>query len=63
MSLGSIVVRLTCSTADFETDTGRAAKIAQRRAKEIDAAFRKAGIAIGLALGAGVAVAGAAFRK
>ena len=63
MTLGSIIVRLSMQTADFETDSARAAKIAAKRAKEIDAAFRKAGIAIGLALGAGVAVAGAAFRK
>ncbi len=52
MSLGSIVVRLSMQTADFETDAGRAAKVAQRRAKEIDDAFRKAGTAIGIALGA-----------
>ena len=43
MSLGSIIVRLTMNTADFETDAGRAAKVAEKRAKEIDAAFRKAG--------------------
>ena len=52
MSLGSIVVRLSMNTADFDTDAGRAAKIAQRRAKQIDDAFRTAGKAIGLALGA-----------
>lgn len=56
MSLGSIVVRLTMNTADFDTDAGRAAKIAERRAKEIDAAFKKAGVAIGVALGAAVAI-------
>lgn len=52
MTLGSIVVRLTMNTADFDTDSKRAASIAEKRAKEIDASFRKAGIAIGLALGA-----------
>ena len=52
MSLGSIVVSLSMRTADFETDAGRAAKIAQRRAKEIDSAFRSMGVAIGVALGA-----------
>lgn len=51
MSLGSIVVRLTMNTADFETDTARAAKVADKRAKEMEASFRKAGVAIGLALG------------
>lgn len=54
MSLGSIIVRLSMQTAEFETDSGRAAKIAERRAKEIDAAFRKAGIAIGAALGTAI---------
>lgn len=63
MSLGSIVVRLTMNTADFETDAGRAARVAERRAREIDAAFKKAGVAIGAALGAGMLVVGAAFRK
>jgi len=63
MSLGSIVVRLTMQTADFETDAGRAAKVAQRRAKEIDDAFRKAGTAIGVALGAGLAAAGVAMKR
>lgn len=57
MSLGSIVVMLTMNTADFETDAGRASKVAERRAKEIDSAFKKAGVAIGLALSAGVAIA------
>ena len=56
MSLGSIVVRLTMNTATFDTDAGRAAKIAEKRAKEIDAAFKRAGAAIGVAL-AGAAVA------
>lgn len=63
MSLGSIVVALSMRTADFETDAGRAAKVAAKRAKEIDAAFTKAGKAIGVALGAGLVVAGGAFRK
>ncbi|HSD16779.1 MAG TPA: hypothetical protein VLC71_05885 [Thermomonas sp.] len=52
MTLGSIVVRLTMNTADFDTDSKRAASIAEKRAKQIDASFRKAGVAIGLALGA-----------
>ena len=51
MTLGSIVVRLTANTADFDTDLKRAANIAKTRANEIDGAIRKAGIAIGAALG------------
>ena len=38
MSLGSIIVRLSMNTADFDTDTKRAAAIAEKRAKEIAAA-------------------------
>lgn len=63
MALGSIVVRLSMNTADFETDAGRASKTAERRAKEIDKSFRDAGKAIGLALGAGLAIATAAITK
>ena len=63
MSLGSIVVRLTANTADFETDLGRAAKAAERRAKEIDASIRKAGVAIGAALGTAIVGLGAAVKK
>ena len=63
MALGSIVVRLTMNTADFDTDTARAAKIAERRAKEIDASFRKASLAIGLALGAAAVGAAVAIKN
>lgn len=63
MTLGSIIVRLTMQTADFETDAGRAAKVAQKRAQEIDAAFRKAGAAIGVALGAAVVGATGAIKR
>jgi hypothetical protein len=63
MALGSIVVRLTMNTADFETDTARAAKIAERRAKELDAHFRRAGVAIGLALSAAAIAAEELTRR
>ena len=59
MTLGSIVVRLSCNTADFDTDTKRAANIAKKRAQEIDATFRKMGLAIGAVLG----VAGLGMAK
>ncbi|OJX04574.1 MAG: hypothetical protein BGO72_21415 [Burkholderiales bacterium 70-64] len=63
MSLGTIVVDLLARTGSFETDTKRAAKLAQQRAKEIDEAFEKAGKAVGLAL-AGIATAAAiAFKS
>ncbi len=63
MSLGSIVVRLSMNTADFDTDAGRAAKIAEKRASQIDASFRKAGKAIGAALGAAVIGIGVALKS
>ena len=58
MTIGSITVDLLARTGSFETDTNRAAKHAEKRAKEIDAAFQQAGAAIGAALGAaGIAAA------
>ena len=59
MSLGSILVRLSMNTADFDTDTKRAANIAERRAKEIDATFKKLGKQIGIALGTAISAAAA----
>jgi len=58
-SLGRLYVDLLMKTGSFETDAGRAAKIAEKRAKEIDRAFsngmRGAGKAIA---GFGVALIG-----
>lgn len=56
MSIGRIVVDLLARTGSFETDLNRSAKLAEKRAKEIDANISKAGVAVGAALG----VAGAA---
>jgi len=56
MSIGRITVDLLAKTGSFETDLNRAAKHAEKRAKEIDAAVSKAGAAIGASLtAAGVA--------
>ncbi|MET3459824.1 phage tail tape measure protein [Variovorax atrisoli] len=52
MSIGTITVDLLARTGSFETDMNRSAKLAEKRAKEIDAAVTKAGAAIGLALSA-----------
>lgn len=58
MTIGSIVVDLLARTGSFETDMNRSAKLAEKRAKEIDAAVTAAGAAIGVALGAvGIATA------
>jgi DNA-directed RNA polymerase subunit H (RpoH/RPB5) len=52
MSVGSITVDLLARTGSFETDMARAAKTAQKRAKEIDEAVSKAGERIGVGLSA-----------
>lgn len=57
MTIGTIVVDLLARTGSFETDINRSAKLAEKRAKEIDAAVSKAGASIGLALGAAGAAA------
>lgn len=58
MSIGRLIVEFEARTAKFETDTGRAAKIMEKRAREIDAQVRKIATAAGAI--AGVAVAGLA---
>ena len=63
MSIGSLIVKLQLQTGEFETDTKRAAKIAEKRAKEIDEAFRKVGVSIGVAIGAAVAVVSAGIKN
>jgi len=57
MSIGRITVDLLAKTGSFETDMARAAKVAEKRAKEIDAAVSKAGAAVGVALTAAAAAA------
>lgn len=61
-TLGSIVVDLMARTGSFETDVNRAAKTAEKRAKEIDASVSKAGAAVGVALGA-AGIAAVTFAK
>lgn len=55
-TIGTIVVDLLARTGSFETDLNRSAKLAEKRAKEIDKAVTQAGAAVAVALG----VAGAA---
>jgi len=62
-SLGTLTVDLLMKTGQFETDSGRAARIADKRAKEIKASFEKAGVAIGAALAAGATAAGVAIKS
>lgn len=57
MSIGRITVDLLAKTGSFETDLNRAAKHADKRAKEIDAAFQKTARNIGTALGGAISVA------
>ena len=63
MAIGSLIVKLQMATGEFETDTKRAAKIAEKRAKEIDEAFRKVGAGIGIAIGAAVTAIGVGVAK
>lgn len=52
MAIGQITVDLLAKTGSFETDMARASKTAAKRAKEIDDAVSKAGVAIGTSLAA-----------
>jgi hypothetical protein len=63
MAAGSIIVDLLMRTGSFETDTARAAKAAEKRAKEIQASFERAGTIIGTAIVAGVGAATYAFDQ
>lgn len=56
MAAGSIVIDLLMRTGSFETDTNRAAKTAQKRAKEMQDAFKTMGVTVAAAF---VATAGA----
>lgn len=58
--LGSLYIDLLARTGKFETDIGRAAKMADRRAKEIQRSFQGIGSKIGSAI-AGIGV-GISFR-
>lgn len=61
-SLGRLYVDLLMNTGSFETDAGRAARIAEKRAKEIDRSIAKLSSAItGKFAAAGAAVAGFVF--
>ncbi|MGV8944628.1 hypothetical protein [Thermomonas sp.] len=60
-SLGSLTVDLLLKAGAFESDAGRAARIADKEAKSIARSFDAAGKAIGVALATGVAVATAAI--
>ncbi len=50
MSIGRLIVEFEARTGKFETDTGRASKIMEKRAREIEAQAKKIGTAIGLGL-------------
>lgn len=63
MSIGRIVVDLLAKTGSFETDINRSAKLAAKRAQEIDQAFKRAGVAIGAALAAGAGAAAIALKS
>jgi TP901 family phage tail tape measure protein len=55
MSIGRLIVEFEAKTGKFETDTGRAAKIMEKRAREIDKTVEKMAKRIGVAIGAAAA--------
>ncbi|HEY1075817.1 MAG TPA: hypothetical protein VGE51_03945, partial [Fontimonas sp.] len=59
-SLGTLTIDLLLKAGTFETDAGRASRIADKEAKAIARSFDAAGKAIGLALAAGITTVGAA---
>lgn len=59
-SLGTLTIDLLLKAGAFESDSGRAARIAERDAKAMARSFDAAGKAIGLALAAGITTVGAA---
>jgi len=62
MTIGTITVDLLAKTGSFETDINRSAKLAAKRAKEIDDAVSKAGERVGASLAA-AGVAAVFFGK
>lgn len=58
MSIGRLVVELTANTGSFETDVGRAARMLEKRAKEIDKQVAAVAKAAGLAAAAAAAALG-----
>lgn len=62
-SLGSLFVDLAANTATFESDMGRAARISEKRAKEIGKQFDEMGKRVGVALAATAAVVAAGVTK
>lgn len=69
-SLGTLYVDFMARTAGFETDMGRAARIAKKRSKEIDksiadttASVNRTAKAIGVGVAAAVGVAAVAIKK
>lgn len=63
MALGRLSVILDANIAKFESDLGRANRIAHAQSRDIQQSFEKAGRAIGLSLSAGVAVLAISVKK
>lgn len=63
MALGRLSIILDANIANFTSDLGRAARIAEAQSKNIQQSLDRAGRAIGLALSAGVATLGVSVKK
>lgn len=62
-SLGSFSIDVMANVAKFESDLGKANRIAERRAKEMQETFEKAGKAIGIAMAAGATAIAALVKN
>ena len=63
MTIGRITVDLLAKTGSFESDINRAAKLAEKRAKQIDESIRTVGTAMGVALAGGATAAALAMQS
>lgn len=63
MALGRLSVVLDANIAKFESDLGRASRVAQAQSRQMQQSFERAGKAMGLALAAGVATLGVSIKK
>lgn len=55
-SIANLAIDLTANIAGFQSDLGRANRLAQQSAKKLEQDFNKAGVAIGVALAAGISI-------
>lgn len=62
-SIANLAIDLTANIAGFQSDLGRANRLAQKSAQQLEKDFNRAGIAIGAALGGGLLTLAAGLTK